>query len=234
MQQHPAGERRQERQEREPRIDDRERAAGEDRDRGRGVGERPQDLVGGADAATSPLEKPEPAIVGQPGGARRGGPGGRPGQCRPSRRDALPESAPARAPDRDRGRHGLAPGDSIRQRGVQLCRLDQLDRLILFLDHRLEKRQAQAGFGVESHRLRGDVLSGAAEHEGVQQIVGDELAGLVVVLGPPGCGDSVAYLLRESGALERHVAQDRHHVDHEGLALGPVQRLAASLVDERQ
>ena len=33
---------------------------------------------------------------------------------------------------------------------------------------------------------------------------------------------------------ERHVGQDRHHVDDERLALGPVECLAPGLVDERQ
>jgi hypothetical protein len=106
--------------------------------------------------------------------------------------------------------------------------------LTLLLQHGLQQRQVQARLGVERHRLCGNVLSSAAQHEGVEQIVGNQLARLVEVLGLPRRGDSIPHLARESGTLERHVAENGHHVDHEWLALGSVQRLAAGLVHERQ
>ena len=87
---------------------------------------------------------------------------------------------------------------------------------------------------MERHRARGDVLARAAQHERVEQLVGDEVAGRREVLGAPGRRDPVAQLAVEPGPRQRHVGQDRHHVDHERLALRPVERLAPRLVDQRQ
>ena len=87
---------------------------------------------------------------------------------------------------------------------------------------------------MERHRLGRDVLAGPAQHERVEQLVGDEVAGRGVVLGPPGGRDPVAQVGLEAGPGQRHVGQHRHHVDHERLALGPVERLAPGRVDERE
>ena len=51
---------------------------------------------------------------------------------------------------------------------------------------------------MEAHRAGGDVLARAAEHERVEQLVGDEVAGGREVLGPPGGGDPVAQLALEA------------------------------------
>src|ERR1700682_6270538 len=59
-------------------------------------------------------------------------------------------------------------------------------------------------------------------------------AGAVVILGPPGGRDLAAQRRIESRALHRDVAQDRHHVDDEGLALGAVQRFLPAAVEEAQ
>src|SRR5581483_5548132 len=56
---------------------------------------------------------------------------------------------------------------------------------------------------------------------------------MIVLRAPGGC-DRVAQLARKSGALERYVAEHRHHVDHEWLALGAVQRRATTLVDQAE
>ena len=92
----------------------------------------------------------------------------------------------------------------------------------------------EPGRGVEGHRLGGDVLARPAQHERVEQLVRDEVAGRRVVLGPPGGRDPVAQVGLEAGPGERDVRQHRHHVDDERLALGPVERLAAGGVDERE
>ena len=63
---------------------------------------------------------------------------------------------------------------------------------------------------------------------------GIRLPAVVEVLGAPGGRDAVAQLAVEPGARQRDVAQHGHHVDHERLALGAVERLAPRLVDERE
>ncbi len=187
-------------------------AAGEDRDDRGGVGERPQDLP---DRGRSPPDErsgPEPAVVGEPG----------------SRRGAGVRS------DDDGASHRRPAVDRARRRRVQPGRGDQLIDLAVLLEDGLEQRQPEAGLGVEGHRLGRDVLARPAQHERVEQLVRDEVAGRRVVLGPPGGGDPVAQLRVEAGPLERDVGQDRHHVDHERLALRPVERLAPGRVDQRQ
>ena len=87
---------------------------------------------------------------------------------------------------------------------------------------------------MEAQGAGGHVLARAAEHEGVEQLVGDQLARVVEVLGAPGGGDPVAQLDVEAGSAQRDVAEHGHHVDDERLALGAVERLAPCLVDERE
>ena len=65
VEEHPAGEGGQERQPREAAVDRGERTTGQDRDDRRRVGERPQDLVRGAQTAAGTVEEAEPAVVGQ-------------------------------------------------------------------------------------------------------------------------------------------------------------------------
>ena len=79
-----------------------------------------------------------------------------------------------------------------------------------------------------------DLVYRAAENEGIEQLIGDELAGPVIILGPPGGGDLGAELRVEAGALQRDVAQDGDHVDHEGLAFGSVEGLAPAVVEQAQ
>ena len=83
-------------------------------------------------------------------------------------------------------------------------------------------------------RPLGDLATGAAEDVGVEKVVGDERGRSGVVLGAPLRRDPVAHLRIEPGALQRHVGQDGHHVDHEGITLRAVQRIAPRLVDERE
>ena len=137
------------------------------------------------------------------------------------------------------GTDPTAPTDSgaarrLRDRGEDRRRGDQLVDLAVLLEDGLEERQLESRLHVIGHRARGDVLARAAQHERVEQFVGDEVARGRVVLGPPGRRDPVAKLRVEAGPVQRDVGQDRHHVDHERLALRPVERLAPGLVDERQ
>ncbi len=184
----------------------------QDRNDRRGERERPKDLVQGPNAAPSPIAGSERPIVGEAerrGTARRSA-GGRPGQRRPS------------------GAHRARDG-RVDRRGS-----DELVDLAILLEDRLEERQLEPGLRMEGHRARGDVLARPAQHEGIEQLVGDEVARGRVVLGPPGGGDPVAKLLVEPGPSERDVREHRHHVDDEWLPLRPVERLAPGLVDERQ
>ena len=75
---------------------------------------------------------------------------------------------------------------------------DELVDLAVLLEDRLEKRQAEPGLDVERHRPRGDVLAGPAQHERVEQLVGDQVASGRVVLGPPCRRDPVAELARRN------------------------------------
>src|SRR5207249_10415661 len=61
-----------------------------------------------------------------------------------------------------------------------------------------------------------------------------ELAGTVIILGPPGGGNLGTQLRVEAGALQRDVAQDRDHVDHKGLPFRPVQGLAPAVVEQTE
>ena len=67
-----------------------------------------------------------------------------------------------------------------------------------------------------------------------EQVVGDQVARGREVVGAPGRGDLVAQVALEPGTRQGDVAEHGHHVDHERLALRPVERLAARLVDERE
>ena len=131
-------------------------------------------------------------------------------------------STPAAAATGER----LSPYSLAAARSSEIC--------ALLLDDRLEERQLEAGLVLEACGAGGDILARATEHEGVEELVGDELAGLVELLGTPGGGDAVAKLEREAGAAQRDVAQDRHHVDDERFALGAIEGFAPGLVDERQ
>ena len=165
---------------------------------------------------------PRLPVVGQ--ARRHGAAVATPAPTDPTRRAERCAGAPS--PDSAAG--------AARDRGVDRRRGDELVDLAVLLEDRLEERQVEPGLDVEGHRARGDVLAGAAQHERVEQLVGDEVAGRREVLGAPGRRDPVAQLRVEAGALQRDVGQDRHHVDDERLALRPVERLAARLVDERQ
>ena len=83
-------------------------------------------------------------------------------------------------------------------------------------------------------RALGDLAARAAEDVRIEELVGDERARPGVVLGAPLRRDAVAVLGLEPGALQGHVGENRHHVDHEGVALRAVQRIAPRLVDERE
>ena len=73
---------------------------------------------------------------------------------------------------------------------------------MILLEDRLEERQAQSRFDVESHRLGGHVLARSAQHVGVEQLVRDQGPRPVIVLGPPGRRDSITQLRLEAGPLE--------------------------------
>ena len=87
---------------------------------------------------------------------------------------------------------------------------------------------------MEGHRPGRHVLAGPAEHERVEELVRDQVAGGRVVLGAPRGRDRIAQVALEPGARQGDVRQHRHHVDHERLALRAVERLATGLVDERE
>ncbi len=100
----------------------------------------------------------------------------------------------------------------------------------LILHHRLEQGNRHAGTVVLAG-ARGDVLTRADEHERLEQLVGDGLRGAVIVLGAPELVDLVAQLLGEPRSGHGDVREDGDHVDHEGLALGPVQSVAPRIAD---
>src|SRR5450759_5673788 len=83
VEEHSAGQGGQERQQRKVLVQERECSAGEHRNGRGGVGERPNDLVGSGEAATTSLEQPEPAVVGEPDRVDRigGALPGRTGDC---------------------------------------------------------------------------------------------------------------------------------------------------------
>ena len=105
--------------------------------------------------------------------------------------------------------------------------------MLLFLQDRLQHGRVHAGLPVRVGPRR-DLLARAAQHERVEQLIGDQLGGAVVVLGAPRGGHAVAQLRVEPRALHRDVGLHAHHVDDERLALRAVQRCPPSLVDERQ
>ncbi len=162
-------------------------ARGDRGDRGR-ERKRPQHLPQRAAPAAEPRSEPELRVVlePRPAGALWGGAGLHGG----GRGDLLVvEAAPA-------FRRALRQ-TSVDGRGVH----DRAE-LRLLLQHRLKERQLEAGVQVEGERARGDLLTGADEHERVEQLVGDEARRGVELLGAPGGGDPVAQLGLEAGALQ--------------------------------
>src|SRR5207249_1908662 len=105
------------------------------------------------------------------------------------------------------GCHAGAVANRGVEHGADLC---------LLLKDRLQERHVHARLLVIGVGASRDLVYRAAENEGIEQLIGDELAGPVIILGPPGGGDLGAELRVEAGALQRDVAQDGDHVDHEG------------------
>ena len=104
----------------------------------------------------------------------------------------------------------------------------------LLLKDRLQQGHVHSGVIVIGVGASRDLVDSAAENEGIEQLIGNELAGTMVILGPPGGGNLGAQLRVEAGALQRDVAQHRDHVDHEGLALRPIQGLPPAVVEQTQ
>ena len=223
MEQHGTEQGGQERRPREPAVDRGEGRPCRHRDDRHGIGERSEDLPDRPGPAPKVRPGAEPAVVRQSDRAIA--------RLRVSQTaDARDVAGAAEHRDcLDRPAAGRLGGS-----GIQRGRRGELVDLAVLLEYRLEERQSETRFGVEGKRLGGNVLAGPAQHERVEQLVGDEVAGRGVVLGPPGGGDPVAQLGLEAGPAQRHVGQDRHHVDHERLALGPVERLETRGVDERE
>ena len=182
--------------------------------------ERPHDLPDRAGSATKALASAELRVVVKARARRARGLGAGLGRGR-GRDPLVVEAAPAlrggvgQAPEH---RGGIHDGGDLR----------------LFLEHGLEERQLEPRVEVEGECTGGDLLARADEHERVKQLVGDEVGGDVVLLRPPGGRNALAQLGLEAGAPQRNVAEHAHHVDHERLALRPVERLAATVVDERE
>ena len=156
----------------------------------------------------------------------------------PARRRS--QSAGERRSSRERRRRTvrgcLAPalGGSLREPAVDPGRIEQGADLRLLLEDRLQQRQLQPGSLVEGERAGGDLLGGAAQHEGIEHLVGDQAGGGVELLRTPGGRDPVAQLALEAGAGQAHVAEHAHHVDHERLALGAVEGLATAPIHQRE
>ena len=159
-------------------IDEGESCPGRDRDHGRGIGERAKDLPGCGKATTHCLDRPEPTVVRKAPAAPR-----LDLMCRrvPVQRCAAELRAASAVRRADRHRHL----SEERGRGQQL-----LD-LALFLEDRLQERQVQPSPDVVRHRLRGDIIARTAQHERIEQIVGDQVAGGREVLGSPRRGDRI-------------------------------------------
>jgi len=218
MEEDRAGQRREERREAEAAVDVGERRPREHRDHRGGIREGSEDLPGSSEATPARLHPPEASVVGE--------------RARSWRPDAL-----GRRPYLCRRRHSPIRDAFSHRRGslgIERGRGQERIDLGVLLEHRLQEGQPEARIDVERHRLRSDVLARPTEHEGVEELVGDEVPGGGVVLGSPGGRDPVAQLGLETRPAQGYVRQDRHHVDDEGLALCPVERLAARPIDERE
>ncbi len=95
----------------------------------------------------------------------------------------------------------------IRKLGVEARRVEDPLDMHLLLEHRLEQRKLETRIGMEAHRAGGHIFGRAAEHERVQQVVGDEVPGRGEVIGPPRGCDLVAQVPLESRACQGHVAE---------------------------
>ena len=128
---------------------------------------------------------------------------------------------------------GGGQGGGLRLRRISHGGVEDRVDLRALLQDRLQQRNVHPGL-VVSLGAGGDVMNRAAQDEGVEQLIRDQLARSVVVLGPPGGRDLAAQRRIESRALHRDIAQHGDHVNHERLALGPVQRFLAAAVEEAE
>ena len=119
-------------------------------------------------------------------------------------------------------------------RPVKHGRVEHGVDLRVFLEYGLKQGHVHPRVVVIGGRARRDFGNRAAEDEGVEQLVRNQLAGAVIILGPPGGGDLGPQLGIESRAFHGDVAQDRHHVDDKRLALGAIERLAPAVIDQAE
>jgi hypothetical protein len=71
----------------------------------------------------------------------------------------------------------------------------------IFLQDRLQERHVETRLQMERERLFGHVFAGAAEHEGIQQLIGDQLGRFMEVVCPPRRRDPVAQVRLEPGPM---------------------------------